>query len=164
MQLLDLHIEVDQPDAYYACGWYGKAFKSTDGGNTWGELITGLSSSLSLYGIYFINDQVGWVVGANGTVIKTTNGGGSTVSVLSPSKNGNIQIYPNPSEGSFYLNLPVDLSIEWLELWDTSGKKIKALPALSPIILDGINPGTYVLKVGTNKGVISKKIVIFKGN
>src|ERR1700680_4708681 len=40
----------------------------------WYILNTGLSRT-SLYSLYFINENTGYVVGHNGTIIKTTNGG-----------------------------------------------------------------------------------------
>ena len=39
----------------------------------WRAQTSGVTEDL--YGVHFINDQVGWVTGAFGTVLKTTNGG-----------------------------------------------------------------------------------------
>lgn len=40
---------------------------------TWHSKFGGTTNDL--YGVYFLNDSVGWVAGDNGTIIKTTDGG-----------------------------------------------------------------------------------------
>ncbi len=48
-------------------------YKTTDSGVTWNRLNYGSGG----YGGYFISESIGWVVGFNGKIIKTTNGGTS---------------------------------------------------------------------------------------
>lgn len=61
---------------YIACS-NGVVMKSTDAGNTWIYLNTGVTQNLN--NLSFKNDSLGYVVGNNGTVLKTTNGGVSWV-------------------------------------------------------------------------------------
>ena len=39
----------------------------------WKQQISGVNENL--FSLYFINDQIGWVIGKNGTILKTTDGG-----------------------------------------------------------------------------------------
>jgi len=48
-------------------------FRSADGGTTWDEFETG--QSMPLDGLHFIDHNVGWAIGANGTILHTTDGG-----------------------------------------------------------------------------------------
>ena len=57
----------------YICGFNGIILKSTDGGNTWSTLNSGVTSTL--YSIHFVSPLIGFAVGDNSTIIKTTDGG-----------------------------------------------------------------------------------------
>jgi photosystem II stability/assembly factor-like uncharacterized protein len=46
--------------------------KTNDSGFTWSNIFT---SDVPLYSLFFINENYGWVCGANGMTFKTTNGG-----------------------------------------------------------------------------------------
>lgn len=48
--------------------------KTTDGGSNWSHIISDIEGA-ELKGIFFTDDETGWIVGENGTIIKTTNGG-----------------------------------------------------------------------------------------
>lgn len=54
---------------------YGGVIKTTNGGDPWVLLTTGLARFLK--GIYFTDSDTGYVVGSFGTISKTTNGGTS---------------------------------------------------------------------------------------
>ncbi|MFA5113710.1 MAG: hypothetical protein WC529_05390 [Candidatus Margulisiibacteriota bacterium] len=54
---------------------YGKVFKTTDGGTTWTQLATGMTSTPALLGVDFADANNGVVVGAYGTMLKTADGG-----------------------------------------------------------------------------------------
>ncbi len=57
----------------YVCTDGGGVSKSTDGGLTWIN-ITSSGSSRVLYGIDFVNEEIGYSIGFLGDVFKTTNG------------------------------------------------------------------------------------------
>ncbi|TAE26762.1 MAG: choice-of-anchor D domain-containing protein [Candidatus Kapaibacterium sp.] len=54
-------------------------YKTTNAGRTWTLQTprTGVvgTPDVALNGVFFINDQIGWVVGEGGVILKTTNGG-----------------------------------------------------------------------------------------
>jgi hypothetical protein len=70
-------------------------------------------------------------------------------------------IYPNPSSGRFFINIPEELKSETLslEVWNASGKRIWSKsegPAPDFISLEDQPNGIYILKANTEK---TKKIV-----
>jgi len=76
---------IDQ-DMGWVSGTDGFIAKSTDAGDTWTELQTGLAQE-DLNKIFFINSMVGWAVGDEddiGIIIKTTDGGTSWSTVNIP--------------------------------------------------------------------------------
>jgi photosystem II stability/assembly factor-like uncharacterized protein len=57
----------------YAVGIEGVILKTTDGGGTWVQQISGTGSAL--YAVAFQNNSTGFAVGKSGTAIRTTDGG-----------------------------------------------------------------------------------------
>ncbi len=71
MRFMDIFIL----DAFtmYMSGNEGIIIQSIDGGQNWTTLNTGTKEQL--WGIHFVNKQIGIAVGSNGIIIRTTNGG-----------------------------------------------------------------------------------------
>lgn len=57
----------------YACGSDGIIIKTTNGGDNWESLSTGISEDLN--SINFISENTGWIAGNNGRILQTTTGG-----------------------------------------------------------------------------------------
>jgi hypothetical protein len=77
--------------------------------------------------------------------------------------NKNINIYPNPSEGVFTIKMKNILDFHY-EIFDISGKlitnKIDVTVNSFEINLSKYSKGIYFLKLQSNKGVITKKLII----
>lgn len=58
----------------WAVGYNG-LIKTADKGETWTSKLEGYG----LFDIYFLNSNIGWTVGLNGTIFRTTNGGNDWV-------------------------------------------------------------------------------------
>lgn len=56
-----------------ALGEHGRIFYSTNQGHTWQSASTNVDQTLT--GIFMLNDLVGWVVGYDGNILKTSDGG-----------------------------------------------------------------------------------------
>ena len=78
--LRDVHFSDD--DNAYAVG--GDALgglplsvllRTTDGGASWEEVAVPFTNSLPVYGTHFVTPERGWVVGADGTIFYTEDGG-----------------------------------------------------------------------------------------
>lgn len=159
-QLRDLYITQDQPNAYYACGWYGTVFKSTDGGNTWSQVITGFSMETEIfYGIYFYDDKIGWVVGSNGIILKTNNGGGP-VGIKNEKEITTLSLYPNPGSGLLNISNPDGLKINKISIMNSSGVVILETKSTDLIQLKNLTSGIYFVLITTPEGSFSRKIVI----
>jgi len=55
-------------------GNFASLLKTTNGGSNW-QNNTQFVTGERLFGIYFINENQGWIAGDNGTILITTNGG-----------------------------------------------------------------------------------------
>jgi len=133
-------------DITYAVGVNGTIHKSTDGGDEWVELNSGINESL--YGVYFTNALTGWVCGNNGVILKTTTGGINPIGIHNtgmeiPDKFSLEQNYPNPfnPNTNFRFSIPPvgngrDRSVKII-IYDILGNEITTL------VNEKLNPGTY---------------------
>jgi len=62
-------------DTAYMVGWFGEIQKTTDTGNTWTMLNSGLPSQIVLQSVHCPGINTCYAVGDNGTIIRTTDGG-----------------------------------------------------------------------------------------
>lgn len=69
----------------WAAGAGGKILATTDGGQTWLQQNTGITTDLTT--IFFVNATSGWAAGGAGVMLRTTNGG----AVWSPFYSGTTQ-------------------------------------------------------------------------
>jgi hypothetical protein len=76
----------------YAAGNYGTIFKTTDTGNNWSQLNSGVTENLAH--IWFTDASTGYAVGENGVILKTTNGGLGDIAANNDETKFNI--FPNP--------------------------------------------------------------------
>ena len=82
-----------------------------------------------------------------------------------------LQVYPNPNTGSAMLKLQLSQSSEGeLAVYDTFGKKVKDFAKMNfkagenriPIELSSLSNGIYFVKVITDNGTITEKIIVAK--
>lgn len=106
---------------------------------TW-QGATGFSVTSSLGVINFFFDTL--VIDAN--TLSTKNFNLNTVSV-----------YPNPTKNN--INIKTNSIVQNVELYDILGKKVKSTKS-STISLENFSKGIYIMKVTTNKGVVTKKV------
>ncbi len=107
---------------------------------------------------FYFKDDLGFMVGPEGSIYKLDNVG--ALGINEPLKT-NMNIYPNPA--SNYVTLAFDevVAISSIELMDTQGKVAKTYSKTeSQLNLAGIASGAYILKVETDMGLASKRIVI----
>ncbi len=132
-------------------GAEGISYKTTNGGNNWFGIRT---KSPDLHGIYFINENTGYAVGSNGTIIKTTNGGGDPIGIeyvgnTVPNDYSLFQNYPNPFNPVTKIKFSVphngfDRDIKFT-IYDITGRAVKNYQ------YSNLNPGTYSIEFdGTN--------------
>lgn len=113
--------------------------------------------------LYFYTDNLGFAVGENGVIFKTTNGGGTTSLKDIKGLKKKIKIYPNPSGNKIKISLPEGIKVNNLYLTNYSGQKVDNLsPNQEVINLSKFNSGVYFLVIETDEGMQTKKIVVGK--
>jgi PKD repeat protein len=86
------------------------------------------------------------------------------VGVQEFSKELPIKVFPNPSTGKFYINVH-DHNIETIRLIDLSGQLVQNIPAnasssLITVDLGNSMRGIYILEIGTDQEVFTRKVFI----
>lgn len=70
------------------------------------------------------------------------------------------RIYPTPTRDQLFIELPENTFAQRVYLMDLTGKLVKELPTnKSNFNLKELSNGYYYLKVETNKGIITKKVL-----
>jgi len=115
-----------------------RVVKTINGGINWQEshTLTGYLSYISM-----TNENVGWIAGSEGTILKTTTGGNVFISQIStevPEKYSLHQNYPNPFNPSTNIKFDIHKSgIASLKVFDLLSKEMETL------VDEQLSVGTY---------------------
>lgn len=72
-----------------------------------------------------------------------------------------INIYPNPAKDIVYFDLPETIQINKAEIIDYTGKVVQTEENITQnISVKSLAPGTYILRLSTNKGIHQHKIIV----
>ena len=63
----------------WVCGSNGRLYRTTDNGATWNSATNGITSTSTLFDVFFKSTTEGMVVGSNGAIYYTSDGGGTWV-------------------------------------------------------------------------------------
>lgn len=84
------------------------------------------------------------------------------VGIKDITSSSNINLYPNPSNGNFYIDLNGLVSTE-IRVVDLNGRVIHSQKPLNSVVVNvdfKANPGIYLVEVYTEKGRVIKKVVL----
>jgi len=142
---------------------FGKVYFTIDGGVSWSEQYVDSLNALSIQfdGIFFVNDTIGYVVGQNGSIYKTTNGGGILGINDYSQKDNDIHIFPNPTSGVFNVQMRQFEGVQ-MKIYNVFGECIHRQTIKSvnqQIDLSEAKSGIYFLQLKTSEGTVVKKIV-----
>jgi len=154
-------------------------FSSNDSGATW--QVNFLNGSENFNALTFASDRIGWVVGSNGLILKTSTAGfpvsiSSNVKSTLPEQFALFQNYPNPFNAEtaigYYVKAVHESSVHIeLTVYNTLGQKVCTLvnknqkPGKYRVIFNGGNlaSGIYIYRLKTSKAVVgTKKCILLK--
>lgn len=155
----------------------GRLFVSVDGGNYFQQMQS--LENFNVKGFSFVDALNGYVCGDSGTVLKTTNGGLTFISVSSntvPKSFGLFQNYPNPFNPTTTIRFDVanDMKRQTpnvkLVIYDVLGREVATLvneqlqPGTYVVSWDGSNypSGVYFYKIEVDDFVETKKMILIK--
>jgi uncharacterized repeat protein (TIGR01451 family) len=70
-----------------------------------------------------------------------------------------IKLYPNPVQDKLHIDLPQDLQLNFIELFDIQGKLIKKFEVENTLDFNDVLKGIYLLRLETDKGTSNHKVV-----
>lgn len=109
--------------------------------------------------IYIYDENLGFAVGDNGMIYKTTNVEGLSTNNVSTEKK-KIRIIPNPATDILFIENTGNISIKSVVLFELSGKKIKSFPEnVQQLDISNLSGGMYILKISTENASYSEKII-----
>jgi len=133
-------IEFPTSEIAYAAG--GNIVKSTDGGINWNVQYS--LANVQFGGVCFVNENTGYAVGQNGTIMKTTSGGVVNIKMVSnfiPDKYILYQNYPNPFNPETKIKFEINKSsFVQIKVYDILGKEISVL------VNEKLNTGVFETK------------------
>lgn len=112
-----------------AGGNSGMFMKTTDGGNTWSSPVI---FNERLYNVFFLNSNIGWVMGKNGLLQKTIDGGVTWVTQSITNEDGFCIRFYNASTGLFAcgggeLYRTIDGGISWQMVTSGTGDNLMSI-------------------------------------
>jgi hypothetical protein len=157
-------------------GTYGTILKTTDGGTNWTSQTCG--TAYGLWSVHFIDRNTGWAVGQNGTILKTTTGGGISGFKKNPSSNSQFPIgfdlsqnFPNPFNPvtTIEFNLPKTSEVS-LKVFNILGEEVATLVSKRLYAgsysyeWDALNlaSGVYLYHLETKDFVKTRKMILMK--
>jgi len=70
-----------------------------------------------------------------------------------------ISVFPNPATTRINLEVPADVNIESVVLYDILGKNTGATLVNGSIDVSGLSRGAYILNINTNRGALTQKVM-----
>ncbi len=179
--------------AFPNLGRSGNIMKTTDEGISWFSISNSQYSPLvigsGLTNIQFINSNTGYVVGENGIILKTTNGGGNFNVSIHPNLSKTLQTfslsqnYPNPFNPVTKIKFDIPSNVRSRQVgtgsqtanvkiivYDILGKEIQTLvneqlqPGSYEVTFDGSNlpSGVYFYQLRAGDFMETKKLILLK--
>ena len=115
----------------------------------------------ALFSTYFVDPNTGYIVGDNGTILKTIDGGGTGINESSCTPNS-IKIYPNPSSDKITIETYETLAKGQLYIMNLSGQELLQQTITNPstqIDISTLPSGVYVVKLREEKSIQVGKII-----
>lgn len=138
----------------------GGILKTTNGDLDLTGWPTPVYYSSSLNSVYFTNEETGYVVGCDGTIIKTTNGGG-TVGINEKSQQTSLTIFPNPANQTITITTKKGETIQEVCIYSQSGQKVlQGKPVNNTLDVSRLHKGIYIIEIEIDQTRIREKLIV----
>ena len=121
------------------------------------------SYTYTVTGNQYKTKLVGFVIdNATGEILNSIEKNIIPVNVSQANNSVKVKLYPNPSNGQFYM---ISNTMSTIKIYNTLGELVYSnnIPAkLTEINISDLTNGTYIVKVYSNKQVTTKKIILNK--
>jgi hypothetical protein len=133
----------------------GKIYNSLDFGQNWNDTTISNVEFISLgYSKY---DNSKYAFGKNGVIYKNAN----LISVGNQEQKKKIDVYPNPAHDILRIDAPGFFLFKSIELYDINGRSVRQFDKDAMALnVGGLPSGTYFLKIETNDGSYTRKVII----
>lgn len=138
---------------------------------SWGESYLGLvnapneigaGSNFEIQGVHLNGNTSGWGLPSFIDSYDYTISGicDTGVGIAEHSKEGVVEIYPNPTTGEVHLKLPNGVLSKGIELYDMLGKRVMGLPYQPTIDVSGLPKGNYIIAMHTEERTYRQLLVV----
>jgi len=114
-------IDFIDDESAYLVGDDGLIYVTNNAGTSYESEESGITTDLR--SVYFVHENLGYVVGTEGTIIRKGDPSPSGLAEATTSTEPSINLYPNPSDGTF--NLKLETNSARLYVYDQHGRLIK---------------------------------------
>lgn len=172
--LRSVEFSTNNTSRIYCVGDDGIILKTTDHGVTWGTQESGVETDLRSC-FFYLSDQKGWAAGSGGVILYTADGGGvpvpTAIGESSAPLSESVLLSPNPSRGRIDLGFEMPMrGPVHIEALDASGRRlgsgwtVEHAAGATPVPLDlsSLGAGTFFLRVQTESGAITKRVVLIR--
>ncbi|MEZ4920986.1 MAG: YCF48-related protein [Saprospiraceae bacterium] len=133
--------------------------KTNYGGALWEDISPNLNEGLT--SICFVNAQLGYAAGANGTVVKTETAGVVTSSDEADRMTP-IQVFPNPASTRLSIDAGQTSGLKSIRWFDVNGNVLRSRTLVgqqAEVDCSDFPAGVYYLEIKTGDAVTVKKII-----
>jgi len=149
-----LVISVEDPTNPILCDTFGT---SADNRGTWGLGIYENEVYLGYIFTLFAPPFSNWT----GVGILQYDACSTTSTIESASLQTTLTIYPNPSDGRFFLDMEQPSKLRSMELYDSKGSRLADYPSnIKSLDLSDFGKGLYFLRVETAEEVTTRKLLV----
>lgn len=126
--------------------------KTTDGGLNWTQIHT---ETVTLSGQHYIHENLGWIVGSFGKILKYN----PNAALSNATKSPNVSIYPNPANDILKISAG-DATINSLAIYTTSGVEVLSVDSFNGALsIAHLASGAYFVTVETSEGLLTQKLI-----
>jgi len=140
----------------------GEIYKTIDCGVNWNPNFT-LWGMMVFKSVFFTGIDTGYVVGSDGIILKTINGGLPAGISEKPLTTESFKIYPNPSSSQITIETPTTpYKNTFMTIIDITGKELftrQITEQQTVVDVSGLVSGVYLVRVSNDRTVIVGKFV-----